>query len=77
MKYIVEYIDPELLYRLQLERLRDVALRLYQHVPYYRGAFDAIGMKPQDIQSLDDLQHLPLTDKETLRTNYPFGMFAV
>ncbi|MDZ7370441.1 MAG: phenylacetate--CoA ligase, partial [candidate division KSB1 bacterium] len=42
-----------------------------------RGAFDAIGMKPQDIQSLDDLQHLPLTDKETLRTNYPFGMFAV
>ncbi|MDZ7316465.1 MAG: phenylacetate--CoA ligase [candidate division KSB1 bacterium] len=77
MKYIVEYIDPELLYRLQLERLRDVALRLYQHVPYYRGAFDAIGMKPQDIKSLDDLQHLPLTDKETLRTNYPFGMFAV
>jgi phenylacetate-CoA ligase len=77
MKYLVEYIDPELLLRLQVERLRDVALRLYNHVPYYRGAFDTIGIKPQDIQSLDDLHHLPLTDKETLRTNYPFGMFAV
>ncbi len=41
MKYIVEYIDPELLQRLQLERLRDVAQRLYNKVPYYRGAFDA------------------------------------
>jgi phenylacetate-CoA ligase len=77
MKYLVEYVDPELLLRLQLERLRDVALRLYNHVPYYRGAFDAGGIKPQDIRSLDELRHLPLTDKETLRTNYPFGMFAV
>ncbi len=77
MKYIVEYVDPELLRKLQLERLRDVARRLYSNVPYYRGAFDGIGIKPQDIQSLEDLQHLPLTDKETLRTNYPFGMFAV
>ena len=77
MKYIVEYVDPELLRKLQLERLRDVARRLYTNVPYYRGAFDGIGIKPQDIQSLEDLQHLPLTDKETLRTNYPFGMFAV
>ena len=77
MKYLVEYIDPELLLKLQVERLRDVAQRLYKNVPYYRGAFDAIGIKPQDIRSLDDLSSLPLTDKETLRANYPFGMFAV
>jgi len=77
MKYIVEYVDPELLQQLQLERLRDVSNRLYTNVPYYRGAFDDIGMKPQDIQSLDDLSSLPLTDKETLRSNYPFNMFAV
>ena len=77
MKYLVEYVDPELLQNLQLERLRDVSRRLYNSVPYYRGAFDGIGIKPQDIQSLEDLESLPLTDKETLRTNYPFGMFAV
>ncbi|RPH92428.1 MAG: phenylacetate--CoA ligase, partial [Calditrichaeota bacterium] len=77
MKYLVEYIDPELLRKLQEERLQDVSRRLYNNVPYYRGAFDALGIKPQDIHSLDDLKHLPLTDKETLRTNYPFGMFAL
>jgi len=77
MKYLVEYIDPELLQKLQLERLSDAARRVYESVPYYRGAFDAIGFKPQDIRSLDDLRNLPLTDKETLRSNYPFGMFAV
>ena len=76
MKYLVEYIDPELLQKLQLERLGDVAKRVYANVPYYRGAFDGIGFKPQDIRSLDDLRNLPLTDKETLRSNYPFGMFA-
>ena len=69
MKYLVEHIDPELLQRLQLERLVDVAQRVYDNVPYYRGAFDAIGFKPQDIKSLDDLRNLPLTDKETLRSN--------
>ncbi len=77
MKYLVEYIDPELLQNLQLERLKKVSKHLYDNVPYYRGAFDGIGIKPQDIQSISDISTLPLTDKETLRSNYPFGMFAV
>lgn len=77
MKYLVEYIDPELLQNLQLERLKKVSRHLYDNVPYYRGAFDGIGIKPQDINSISDISSLPLTDKETLRSNYPFGMFAV
>ena len=76
MRYIVEYVDPELLRELQLERLSAVAQRVYQNVPYYKQTFDELRITPEDIQSLDDLQSLPLTDKETLRTNYPFGMFT-
>ena len=77
MKYEVEYLDGEALRALQLERLKRVVARAYENVPYYRNVFDDLGMEPGDLKSLDDLRRLPLTDKETLRQNYPFGMFAV
>ncbi|HDQ44442.1 MAG TPA: phenylacetate--CoA ligase [bacterium] len=77
MKYKVEYLDPEDLRKLQLDRLRNKALQVYNNVSYYRDAFDRARIKPDDLQTLDDLRILPLTDKETLRAYYPFGMFAV
>ena len=45
--------------------------------PFYRRSFDAAGVHPDDIKSLDDLAKLPFTTKIDLRDNYPFGMFAV
>lgn len=77
MKYPVEYLPTDVLQELQLERLADVTKRLYDNVPHYKKTMDELGVKPDDIKSMDDLSMLPLTDKETLRTNYPFGMFAV
>ena len=46
-------------------------------MPYYRNLFKANKIKPDDIRSLEDLRFLPLTTKEDLRMNYPFGLFAV
>lgn len=77
MRYEVEYLDQEALAALQLERLRRIAALAYDRVEHYRKTFDAAGMKPGDLRSLADLKVLPFTDKETLRVNYPFGMFAV
>jgi phenylacetate-CoA ligase len=62
---------------LQLDRLRDTVERVYEHVPHYRRAFDAAGVRPADHQSLADLARFPFTGKEDLRANYPFGLFAV
>jgi len=62
---------------LQLQRLRQMLARVYDHVPFYRGVLDAQGVKPGDIRSLDDLTALPFTNKQDLRDNYPFGLFAV
>ncbi len=46
-------------------------------IPYYRERFGAVGInKAEDVQSLQDFQKLPLTTKEDLRKNYPFGLFA-
>jgi phenylacetate-CoA ligase len=61
---------------LQLRRLQDVVARVYYRVPHYKKAFDAAGVKPEDIKSLDDIRRLPFTYKTDLRDNYPYGMFA-
>ena len=34
-------------------------------------------MKPEDIQTLKDLQKLPFTNKSDFREHYPMGLFAV
>lgn len=72
-----ETMPREKLQELQLQRLRDTVCRVYEKVPFYRKAFDEKGFKPEDLKSLDDLQYLPLTSKQDLRDNYPFGLFAV
>ncbi|GAA1591916.1 phenylacetate--CoA ligase PaaK [Kribbella karoonensis] len=61
----------------QLSLLQATVRRAYQNVPHYRSALDAVGFKPDDLQSLSDLSRLPFTAKKDLRDNYPFGMFAV
>jgi phenylacetate-CoA ligase len=63
--------------QLQLERLQATLNRAYKNVTCYRRKFDELGVLPEDIQSLDDLNRLPFTSKEDLRLNYPYGMFAV
>jgi phenylacetate-CoA ligase len=62
---------------LQLERLRNTLRRAYDHVPHYRSSFDAAGVHPDDCKTLADLANFPLTSKEDLRANYPFGLLAV
>ncbi|MDP3065511.1 MAG: phenylacetate--CoA ligase [Methanobacteriaceae archaeon] len=63
--------------QLQLEKLQQVVKMAYENVPYYRKRFDDEGISPEDIQTLDDLEKIPLTTKADLRGAYPFGMFAV
>ncbi|HEY7819251.1 MAG TPA: AMP-binding protein, partial [Vicinamibacteria bacterium] len=70
-----ERLEREVLSRLQLERLRSLVARIAQNVPFYRDALD--GFDPRGIDSLDALSSLPFTDKQTLREQYPFGLFAV
>ncbi len=62
---------------LQGARLKDAVKRVYANVAPYRKKMDDIGLKPEDIRSIDDLKLLPFTSKQDLRDAYPFGMFAV
>jgi phenylacetate-CoA ligase len=73
----VETWERERLEELQLERLKTTVARLYENVPFYRKKLDEVGVKAQDIKTLDDLRLLPFTVKDDLRDNYPFDLFAV
>ncbi len=72
-----ETLPREELEKLQLKRLQCVAERVYNTVPAYKKKFDDKGVAPQDIKKLSDVQLLPFTEKQDLRNNYPFGLFAV
>ena len=73
----MECMDRESMKKLQLQRLQDTVKRCYENVPFYRKKFDKMGIKPEDIQSLDDITKLPFTTKYDLRDEYPFGLNAV
>jgi phenylacetate-CoA ligase len=73
----IETASVDELRALQLERLQKTLQRAYDNVPFYRQKFDAAGVRPEDLKSLDDLKLFPFTVKTDLRDNYPFGMFAV
>jgi phenylacetate-CoA ligase len=69
-------VDPDELRELQLRRLTWSLRHAYDNVAHYRAAFDNAGVHPDDLTCLADLARFPLTSKEDLRQNYPFGMFA-
>ena len=79
MIYNEEYetMPREALEAIQLRRLQKTVARVYNTVPFYKKRFDEVGVKVDDVSSLDDLRRLPFTYKDNLRDNYPFGMFTV
>ena len=70
-------MDRESMKKLQLERLQQTVRTCYEKVPFYKKKFDKMGIKPEDIKSLDDITKLPFTTKYDLRDEYPFGLNAV
>ena len=52
---------------LRNQKLRAVVRNAYDHVPYYRSLFRSAGISPEDIRTLADLRHVPVTTKEDLR----------
>ncbi len=72
-----ECMAREEMEQLQLERLQSTLNRVYRNVSYYKKRFDLLKILPDEIQSIQDLAHFPLTSKEDLRESYPYGMFAL
>ena len=57
--------------------LKKIVKYAYERVPFYKKKFDEIGLKPEDIKTLEDISKIPYTTKTDLRDNYPYGLLAV
>ena len=80
--YDQKYYDPEIecmprpeLEQLQLERLQTMVQYAYDNTVYYKRSFDAAGVKPSDIKTLDDLAKFPFINKQTERETQHVGSF--
>lgn len=73
----IECASREEILKLQNERLVKQVKHVYDNVPYYRKKMDESGVKPEDIQSVEDLHKLPFLTKDDLREAYPYGLLAV
>ena len=72
----MECADRETMRALQLKKLKETVKYEYDNVPYYREKMDKAGVKPEDIQTLEDIRKLPFITKEDIAVNYPTGLFA-
>ncbi len=72
----IEVASRDEIEALQYARLKIVLQKVYEHVPFYKKHFDAHGVHPDDFKHLEDIQKFPFTEKQHLRENYPFGLFA-
>ena len=60
-----------------LPKLQSQLAYAYEHSPFYRKKWNAAGIKPDDVRSLEDFENIPFLKKQELREdqkeNPPFG----
>lgn len=74
----LQTMPREQLDQYHLRRIQSLIKYAYEHVPMYRRIYDNVGVKPEDVRSLDDfLQKVPAVDKPDLiaaqAVNPPYG----
>jgi phenylacetate-CoA ligase len=69
LRYLMttERWSTEALRDLQLGLLRRLLRHAYQHTRHYREVMDDCGVRPEDFTTVDDLRHLPLLERDTVR----------
>ncbi len=72
----IETMPRNKIKELQLKNLKKTVKQVYENVPFYQKKFRELNIRPEDIKTLDDIRKLPLTTKNDLRDNAPFGMMA-
>ena len=73
----IETMPLDELQKLQSERLKEQVKHVYENVAPYRKKMDDLGVKPEDINGIEDLHKLPFITKDDLRDEYPYGYVAV
>ena len=62
-----QWLSLDELRAIQLKKLKEMVKHAYANVPYYRSLFDSIGLRPEDIKTLEDIKKIPITRKADLK----------
>ena len=62
-----QYFDKNTIKENQEQKLRYLLKIAYNKVPYYRKLFSNLHLKPSDIRNIEDLNKIPVLEKETVR----------
>lgn len=77
MNFPVEHLELDELRALQSRRLVDLVKYLNEKSNFYQNQFKDLEISPESVHSIEDITKLPITYKQDLRNNYPFGLFTV
>jgi phenylacetate-CoA ligase len=75
--FMSSFKTKEALHHHQLEGLQWTVSHAYQGSAHYRRKLEEAGVRPEDIQTLDDIRRLPFTTADDLRAGYPFPLLSV
>jgi len=64
-----QWLEPEELAQIQLDKLKNLLEHAYQHVPFYQQHFQKVGLHPHDIKSLADFQQIPSVTRQDIKSN--------
>jgi len=54
----------------QEKQLRHLIEFSYENVPYYRNLFNSLALSPKDIQTIEDLEKLPILTKDIIKKHW-------
>ncbi|MBI1914231.1 MAG: phenylacetate--CoA ligase family protein [Planctomycetes bacterium] len=62
-----QYLPADELRRLQFCRLSALLSHAHARCPFYRERFESVGLRPEDLRTLDDLHRFPVLEKSDLQ----------
>ncbi len=65
-----QFESPEQIRSRQLTALRQILEHAHSTVPFYRAAFDRVGLKPDDVRSFGDFLQVPILTKQDIRDHF-------
>ena len=75
---VLETLPPEKIKQLQLSKFKKIFRWTYQNSTFHRRLYDDAGIKPEDVQSFEDIQRVPKVEKSMMRDiqrkkPFPYG----
>lgn len=72
----IETMSRKDLETFQLKKLKNLVSETYSNSPFYNKKMKELGVRPDDIENLNDISKLPTMKKTDLRDNYPDKLFV-